>query len=69
MFTRLVRYFYPDIQDHELRKFILLALTFFLIIGTYWLLRLLKDTIFLKVAFPEGLRMASPSGTAFSANS
>ena len=55
MLKRLVRYFYPDIEDHELRKFILLGLTFFLIIGTYWLLRLLKNTIFLKVAFPEAL--------------
>lgn len=55
MLKRLIRYFYPDIEDHELRKYILLACTFFLIIGTYWLLRLLKKTIFLKIAFPEAL--------------
>ncbi len=55
MVARLARYFYPDIKEQELKKFIFLAVTFFLIIGTYWLLRLLKNTIFLKVAFPEAL--------------
>ncbi len=65
MFTRIVRYFYPDIKDHELRKFVLLALTFFLIIGTYWLLRLLKNTIFLKVAFPEALGWLPHQGRLF----
>ena len=65
MITRLVRYFFPDIQDHELRKFTLLAFIFFLIIGTYWLLRLLKYTIFLKVAFPEALGWAPHQGRLF----
>ncbi len=65
MVARIVRYFYPDIKDNELRKFVLLAFTFFLIIGTYWLLRLLKYTIFLKVAFPESLGWLPHQGRLF----
>ena len=65
MVTQLIRYFYPDIKQHEMRKFMLLAFTFFLIIGTYWLLRLLKYTIFLKVAFPESLGWISQQGRLF----
>ena len=32
-----------DISDDELKKFGLLALAFFLLIGSYWMLRVLKD--------------------------
>jgi ATP:ADP antiporter, AAA family len=55
MMGHLIHYFYPDLKKEELRKFSLLSLIFFLIIGSYWLLRLLKYTIFLKIAFPESL--------------
>ncbi len=48
----LIRYFYPDLTNEEVRKYWLLSVIFFVIIGTYWLLRILKNTIFLKVAFP-----------------
>jgi ATP:ADP antiporter, AAA family len=48
----LIKYFYPDLSYEEMRKYWLLSLIFVVIIGTYWLLRLLKNTIFLKVAFP-----------------
>lgn len=65
MIGHIIRYFYPDLQDEELRKFSLLSLIFFLIIGTYWLLRLLKNTIFLKVAFPEGLGWLPDQGRLF----
>ena len=43
MFTQTVNYFFPDLKKDETRKFGLLAITGFFVIGTYWLLRLLKN--------------------------
>ena len=65
MFTGVVHYFYPDLRKDEIKKFGLLSAIFSLIIGTYWLLRLLKNTIFLKVAFPECLGWAAEQGCLF----
>ncbi len=55
MVTGIVRFFFPDLQKEELKKFGLLALAFLFTIGTYWLLRLLKDVVIYKLAFPEVL--------------
>lgn len=55
MLSRFIHYFYPGISPQELRKFSLLSYIAFLIIGAYWLLRILKTTIFFKMAFPEVL--------------
>lgn len=52
MLNSIILYFYPDLKPEEIKKFGLLSIIFLLIIGTYWLLRLLKNTIFLKIAFP-----------------
>lgn len=41
MVTTFIRYFYPDLKQEEMKKFGLLASIFSLIIGTYWLLRLM----------------------------
>jgi AAA family ATP:ADP antiporter len=65
MVSSFITYFYPDLQKHEARKFSFLSLTLFLIIGTYWLLRLLKNTIFMKVAFPESLGWLPEQGRLF----
>ena len=46
MVQRMVRAMYGDVSSDEIKKFGLLALTFFFIIGAYWLLRPLKDSIF-----------------------
>ena len=46
MLGKFVRALYGDISGDELKKFSLLSLTFFFIIGGYWLLRPLKDSIF-----------------------
>lgn len=62
---RLIGYFFPDLKNDEIKKFGLLSLIFFLIIGTYWLLRLIKYTIFLKVAFPECLGWEPEQGRCF----
>jgi len=55
MLARLVHYFWPDLDEHEIKKFGILACIFFLIIGSYWLLRLLKNIVFYKIAFPVTL--------------
>ncbi len=65
MLRTLVFYFFPDIQKEEFKKFSILAGTFSLVIGTYWLLRLLKNTIFIKIAFPEELGWVAHQGRLF----
>lgn len=65
MVSSVIHFFYPDLKKDEIKKFGLLSIIFFLIIGTYWLLRLLKNTIFLKVAFPECLGWAPQQGCLF----
>jgi len=65
MVSTVIQFFYPDLKKEEIRKFSLLSAIFFLIIGTYWLLRLLKYTIFLKIAFPECLGWAPQQGCMF----
>lgn len=65
MLAATVKYFYPDLKQDEIKKFGLLAFTLFLIIGAYWLLRLLKDIIFFKVAFPVTLGWIVGQGRFF----
>ncbi len=65
MVQALIHYFYPHLKKDELKKFSILSFIFFLIIGTYWILRLLKYTIFLKIAFPESLGWLPQQGRLF----
>ncbi len=65
MYTSIIHYFYPDLKKEEIKKFSLLSLTFFLMIGGYWLVRLLKNTIFYKIAFPEALGWMAGQGRLF----
>lgn len=65
MFTQTIHYFFPDLHKDEIRKFGLLSITGFFVIGTYWLLRLLKQTIFFKIAFPVELGWAMHQGALF----
>ncbi len=46
MFQKIVRTLYGDITPEEIQKFSLLSAIFFFTIGTYWLLRPLKDDLF-----------------------
>ncbi len=55
MFTGIVQFFYPDIKKEDVKKVALLGLGFLFTIGAYWLLRLLKDVVLYKVAFPVEL--------------
>ncbi len=65
MFNSIVRFFWPDIKDAEIKKFGILAATLFCSIGSYWLLRLLKDTVFMKIAFPVQLGWEQEQGALF----
>ena len=49
MFSYLARTLWGDISREELKKFGLLSGVFFFIIGTYWLVRSLKEVIFANV--------------------
>jgi AAA family ATP:ADP antiporter len=46
MFARFVTYLWGDLNNQEFKKFGLLSLTFFFLIGAYWLLRTQKDAAF-----------------------
>ena len=46
MLSRLVGYLWGDLNRQEIKKFSILGLTFFFLIGSYWLLRTQKDAIF-----------------------
>ncbi|MCL4361354.1 hypothetical protein M1446_03295 [Candidatus Dependentiae bacterium] len=65
MITNTIRFFYPDLKKEEVKKFGLLSLAFFFLVGAYWMLRLLKDTIFFKIAFPEDLGWIAGQGGKF----
>lgn len=62
MLARIVRTFWPDLDSEEIKKFSILGGMFFLIIGSYWLLRLLKNTLLYKIAFPQALGWAADHG-------
>ena len=62
MITSLIQYFYPDIHKDEIKKVSLLAVAFLFTIGTYWLMRLLKDLVLYKLAFPTSLGWSHDTG-------
>lgn len=62
MMTSLLHFFYPDIKREEIKKTSLLALAFVFTIGTYWLMRLLKDLVLYKLAFPTSLGWSPDTG-------
>lgn len=62
MISSLIRFFYPDIKKEEVLKFGLFASVLFFILGSYWALRLLKDALVYKIAFPESLGWAQGYG-------
>ena len=63
MLSSVIHFFYPDIKHEDIKKTSLLRLTFFFIIGAYWLLRLLKDLFFYNsLAFPTALGWDADAG-------
>lgn len=65
MLYSLIRWFYPDLRDNEIKKFSLLSCALLLIIGAYWMMRLLKDTLFLKIAFPTSMGWSETAAREF----
>lgn len=65
MLVSTIQFFWPSINKEEARKFGILALTLLCLIGGYWMLRILKDTIFFKIAFPEVLGWPVKQGSLF----
>ena len=49
MFQAIKRALWGDISGEEFKRFGLLSVTFLFIIGTYWLMRPLKDGLFIKI--------------------
>lgn len=49
MLLKLLRFFWGDLTTEELKKFGMLACTYLFIIGTYWLMRPLKDAVFMRI--------------------
>lgn len=49
MFNRISRTLWGDVSREEAKKFGLLSSIFFFIIGAYWMLRELKDAIFMQI--------------------
>ena len=63
MFVSIIQFFYPDIKKEEILKFSLFAFALFLILGSYWTLRILKDAlIYARIAFPTSLGWDSDYG-------
>ncbi|KKQ32584.1 MAG: Plastidic atp adp transporter [candidate division TM6 bacterium GW2011_GWF2_37_49] len=58
MLSRLLRFFWGELTSDELKKFGMLACTYLFIIGTYWLMRPLKDAIFMRVVGKSYLPVA-----------
>jgi ATP:ADP antiporter, AAA family len=65
MIVSLVHYFFPELDRKETRKFGLLGLAAFFVLGTYWLMRQLKQTIFFKIAFPASFGWVAEQGSLF----
>ncbi len=49
---RIVKALWGDLKGKELLKFVLLAIGFFFLIGSYWPLKTLKDSIFINMVGP-----------------
>lgn len=58
MLSRIARTLWGEISRDEFKKFGLLSAVFFLIIGSYWTLRVLKDSLFIHLVGPSGLPYA-----------
>lgn len=49
MFTRIIHFFWSGLTSKEIKRFSILACTYLFIVGTYWLMRPLKDALFMHI--------------------
>lgn len=52
MINSVIRLLWGDLKGDELKKFLMLATGFFFLIGPYWLLKILKESIFVNTVGP-----------------
>lgn len=55
IFDRLIKFLWGELHGKELLKFGLLSLGFFFLIGSYWPLKTLKDSVFINIVGPSYL--------------
>lgn len=53
MILKIIKFFWPDLSDQEAYKYGLLSLAFFFTVGSYWLLKTLKDGVFFNIVGGE----------------
>lgn len=58
MLQRIVKTLWGDLHGQELKKFVLLATGFFFLIGAWWPLKTIKDSIFINMVGPLSLPSA-----------
>lgn len=61
---RIIKALWGDLKGKELLKFVLLAIGFFFLIGSYWPLKTLKDSIFINMVGPMFLPQAKLASLA-----
>lgn len=49
MLIKLIKFFLGDLSEYEIKRFSMLASTYLFIVGTYWLMRPLKDSLFMRI--------------------
>lgn len=49
MLYSVIRFFWPDLSDQEIKKYGLLSIAFFFTVGGYWLLKTLKEGFFFTI--------------------
>ncbi|NDD53489.1 hypothetical protein EBZ39_06380 [bacterium] len=62
MFSRLARALWGNLSGDEIKRFTMLSMTFLFIIGSYWLMRPIKDALFMRIvgkAYIPYAKMAS----------
>jgi ATP:ADP antiporter, AAA family len=57
-FTKVVHFLWGEISLEEAKKFAFLSAIFFFIIGSYWMMRELKNALFMNIVGPTGLPYA-----------
>ncbi len=65
MFSKIAKTLWGDVSRDEFKQFGLLAIVFFFIIGTYWMLRAMKTALFLKIVGGGFLGYAKLSSVIF----
>ena len=65
MLARLARALWGNLTGDEIKRFGMLSMTFLFIIGTYWLMRPLKDALFMKIVGAKYIPTAKIASVIF----